>query len=130
LRYIELWSAPNRVTIPSAAAFYGPSVIFHGKKRDIGSVIAEKRRFAQRWPDRNYHYRPGTTYVGCDSHGATCTVWSIFDFSATAPQNGRRSRGIGEHELIISFTGPSPIILSENSRVLLRGAYNIADQQN
>jgi hypothetical protein len=129
LRYIELWSEPNRVSIPAAAAFYGQSVVFHGKRRDISSVIAEKRRFAQRWPDRSYHYRPGTTYVGCESNGGSCTVWSIFDFSARAPGNHRQARGIGEHELVVSFAGGSPIIISENSRVLLRGNYRVADRQ-
>ena len=89
-RYLTLWSAPNRVTLASASSFYGPGVIFHGQTRDIASVIAEKRRFAKRWPDRTYRYRPGTTQVSCEAAGTLCTVWSIFDYSAVDPSGPRR----------------------------------------
>jgi len=85
-------------------------------------VVAEKRRFAERWPDRTYRYRPGTTQVACEAHRENCTVWSIFDFSARDPNNGRRSLGIGDHELVVSFSGSKPVIVSETSRVLRRGA--------
>jgi hypothetical protein len=120
--YLDLWSAPNPVTLASAASFYGEHVLFHGRVRDFGSVLAEKRRFAQRWPDRAYRYRRETTQVACESGGVRCTVWSLFDFSAGNPDQGRRSRGIGEHELVVSFLTDRPVIVSETSRVLRRGA--------
>jgi hypothetical protein len=120
--YLELWSAPNRVALASASSFYGPTVTFHGRARTLGSVLAEKRRFAERWPDRNYRYRPGTTQVACEADGNLCTVWSIFDFSAANARQGRRSTGIGEHQLVVSFSGSKPVIRSENSRVLRRAA--------
>ena len=119
--YLKLWSAPNRVALASAPAFYGPTVMFHGRTRTLGSVLSEKRRFAERWPDRTYRYRPETTQVACETGGARCTVWSIFDFTAANSRQGRRSRGMGEHELIVSFPGGRPVIRSENSRVLRRG---------
>jgi hypothetical protein len=121
IRYLSLWSAPNRVTLASASSFYGSTVNFHGRTRSLSSVIEEKRQFAQRWPDRTYRYRPGTTYVSCDRSGPLCTVWSIFDFSAGGPSVARPSRGIAEHELVVDFTDSRPVIVSENSRVLLRG---------
>ena len=119
--YLNLWSAPNQVTVASASAFYGPTVLFHGRERTIGSVLAEKRRFTERWPQRSYPYRPGTTMVACESDGALCTVWAIFDFSAANPDQGRRSLGIGEHELVVSLSDGRPVIVSETSRVLRRG---------
>jgi hypothetical protein len=126
-RYLDLWSAPNPVTLAAAASFYGPSVLFHGQVRAFGSVLAEKRRFAQRWPDRAYRYRRETTQVACDSGGVRCTVWSLFDFSALNPDQGRRSRGIGEHELIVSFLSHKPVIVSETSRVLRRGWFETGE---
>jgi hypothetical protein len=120
--YLDLWSAPNPVTLAAAASFYGEQVLFHGRVRDFGSVLAEKRRFAQRWPDRAYRYRRDTTQVACESGGVRCTVWSLFDFAAGNPDQGRRSRGIGEHELVVSFLSHKPVIVSETSRVLRRGA--------
>lgn len=120
--YLGLWSAPNRVALASASSFYGPTVIFHRQARTISSVLAEKRRFAERWPDRSYRYRPETTRVSCTSGGTQCMVRSIFDFSAANLRRGRRSLGIGEHELVVSFSGNRPVIASEDSRVLRRGA--------
>jgi len=120
--YLELWSSPNPVTFASTASLYRPYVIFHGRGRTLGAVLAEKRRFAERWPDRDYRYRPETTQVACEAGRAQCTVWSIFDFSASHGRQGRRSVGTGEHELVLSFAEGKPVISSETSRVLRRGA--------
>ena len=123
VKYLNLWSAPNRLTLSVASSFYGPTVLFHGRERTIGSVLAEKRRFTARWPQRNYRYRPGTTMVACESDGSRCTVWAIFDFSAVSSGQDRRSLGIGEHELVVSLSGGKPVIVAETSRVLQRGAF-------
>ena len=56
--YLNLWSAPNRLTLAAASSFYGPTVMFHGHERTLGSVLAEKRRFTERWPQRSYQYGP------------------------------------------------------------------------
>jgi hypothetical protein len=95
--------------------------MFHGRRRSIDSVMAEKRAFAERWPDRDYRYRTGTTQVACESDRSRCTVWSLFDFSASNARANQRSRGMGMHELVVSFAAARPIITSENSRVLRRG---------
>jgi hypothetical protein len=119
--YLDAWSSPNRVSLASTSAFYGPSVVFHGRERSYDSVFAEKQRFAERWPERTYRYRPEFTQVACEADGASCTVWSLFDFSAVDRQ-GRRARGLGEHELVVSFAGDRPVIVAETSRVLRQGA--------
>jgi hypothetical protein len=119
-RYLRLWSAPNRVTLASASSLYAPTVTFHGQTRTLASVIAEKRRFAQRWPYRTYRHRPETTQVLCEDGGARCTVRSSFDFTAATARGDRRSLGIGEHELVVGFTLGNPVIIAENSRVIMR----------
>jgi hypothetical protein len=120
--YLNLWSAPNRSALAAASSFYGPTMMFHGRERTLGSVLAEKRRFTERWPQRSYRYRPETTMVACESDGPRCTVWAIFDFSAASSNHDRRSEGIGEHELVVSLSGGKPVIVDETSRVLQRGA--------
>ena len=119
--YLNLWSAPNKLTLAAASSFYGSTVMFHGRERTLDSVLAEKRRFTERWPERTYRYRPGTTMVACESSEARCTVWAIFDFSAAHPSEGRRSLGIAEHEIVVSLSGGRPVIVAETSRVLQRG---------
>lgn len=125
-RYLSLWSAPNQVTLAAAASFYGPTVTFHGRTRTLASVLAEKRRFAERWPDRNYRHLPKTTQVECEADGARCTVWSSFDFTAANSREDRHSEGIGEHELVVSLAGEKPVIESETSRVVIRGRGNMS----
>jgi hypothetical protein len=120
--YLDLWSAPNRLTLAAVSSFYGSAVTFHGRERTVGSVLAEKRRFAERWPERTYQYRPETTMVACERDGARCTVWAVFDFSAASSSRGQRSLGIGEHELVVSLSSGRPVIVSETSRVLQHGA--------
>lgn len=123
--YLKLWSAPKQVTLATVSSFYAPVVVFHGQRRTIASVVAEKRRFAERWPNRTYRHRPETTQVACEDGGARCTVLSSFDYTAASTQNDRRSLGIGEHELVVSFTRGRPFIVSENSRVIIRGRGNM-----
>jgi hypothetical protein len=115
----------SELTVASAASFYGPSVTFHGKTRTISSVLAEKRRFAERWPDRTYRHRPETAQVTCELDGERCTVRSSFDFDASNSRQGKRALGIGEHELVVSFSSGRPVIEAENSRVVRRGHGNL-----
>jgi hypothetical protein len=52
-------------------------------------------------------------------------VRSSFDFDAGNPRQRQRALGIGEHELVVSFSSGRPVIESENSRVVRRGHGNM-----
>ena len=117
LTYLEVWSAPNAQTLAATPDFYTPLVNFHGRSMTRRELIAEKRRFVQRWPQRRYLPRPDSMRVSCEPAGQTCTVHSIFDFAAANPRRGRRSRGVATHELTMRFFGARPYITAENSKV-------------
>jgi len=53
-------------------------------------------------------------------------VLATFEFSAGNSLQGRRSLGIGEHELVVSFSSDRPVITSEDSRVVIRGRGNMS----
>jgi hypothetical protein len=118
--YLSLWSASNHRTLQATPAFYGSQVMFHGRPMSFGQLLAEKRRFVQRWPVRSYRYRPETMGVTCEPNGRSCRIRSTFDFDAANSELGRRSRGAGTHELVVTFAGDRPVIASENSRVFSR----------
>jgi hypothetical protein len=120
IHYLNLWSTSNRQALQTTPEFYGSRVLFHGKRMSFGELLAEKRRFAQRWPDRDYRYQPDTLNVRCSPGTNTCTVRSAFDFEAVNPKQNERSRGVGAHELVVSFAGERPVIIFETSRVLRR----------
>ena len=115
--YLEVWSAPNAHTLAATPDFYTPLVNFHGRSMTRRELIAEKRRFVQRWPQRRYLPRPDSMRVSCEPGGQTCTVHSVFDFAAANPRRGRRSRGVATHELTMRFFGARPYITAENSKV-------------
>jgi hypothetical protein len=120
--YLSVWSASNYQTLRATPGFYGSEVRFHGRSMSTAALLAEKRRFVQRWPNRRYHYEPGAMGVRCNSAGTSCIVRSTFAFDASNAKLGRRSRGVGAHELVVNFAGNRPVIASENSRVLRRGS--------
>jgi hypothetical protein len=118
--YLSVWSASNDQTLRTTPDFYGSEVRFHGRLMSMAALLAEKRRFVQRWPSRRYRYEPGAMGVRCNSTGTSCIVRSTFAFDASNARLGRRSRGVGAHELVVNFVGNRPVIVSENSRVLGR----------
>jgi hypothetical protein len=126
--YLDAWSSPNEEAIAATADFYAPVVTFHGRVLDLRALLAEKRRFARRWPARRYVPRPETLGVGCRDAAETCTVRSVFDFEAAHPRAGRRARGVATLELVVSFDGrDAPAIVAENSILHGRGDAAVPD---
>jgi hypothetical protein len=122
LEYLAAWSAPNEEALAAMPDFYAPTILFYGKSRSARSVMSEKQQFIQRWPSREYTARADTMGVACSPGGDTCTVRSVFDFSAFDPRRERRSRGVATLELTVRFDGSdTPVIVSENSIVHGRG---------
>jgi hypothetical protein len=119
LDYLDSVSAPNGAMLASAPRFYGGPVRFHGRMMSLGALLAEKRRFARRWPERRYEPQ-GEPRVACDGQSATCQVRVVHDFTALSPSRGARSQGVAELTLTVSFAGGAPVIVSESSRVLSR----------
>jgi hypothetical protein len=130
--YFDYWSSPNAQTLAATPEFYGPRVIFHGKSVTARELLEEKRRFVQRWPERRYRPRTDTMGIACEPGGRSCTVRSVFDFSASNPARGRRSQGIATIELVVSFLGERPVITAESSLVHGRGASraSLEDESN
>ncbi|MCY1641309.1 hypothetical protein [Methylorubrum sp. SL192] len=119
LGYLDSVSAPNGVMLSAAPRFYGSTVRFHGRVMTTNALLAEKQRFAQRWPERRYEPH-GEPRIACDGASATCLVRIVHDFTAASPARGARSQGVAELTLTVSFAGGAPVIVSEASRVLSR----------
>ncbi|MCG5245883.1 hypothetical protein [Methylorubrum extorquens] len=119
LGYLDSVSAPNGVMLSAAPRFYGSTVRFHGRVMTTNALLAEKQRFAQRWPERRYEPH-GEPRIACDGASATCLVRIVHDFTAASPSRGARSQGVAELTLTVSFAGGAPVIVSEASRVLSR----------
>lgn len=117
--YLDFWSDRNAVALDAHETFYAPTVRYHGREMSARALQEEKRRFARRWPEREYRLRLDTMRTSCA--GAFCTIRSAFEFRAADPVRGRHSAGTGILELGVSFAGGPPAIVSETSSVLRRG---------
>ncbi|WP_288586827.1 hypothetical protein [uncultured Methylobacterium sp.] len=120
--YLASISGPNGTTLADAPGFYGNQVVFHGRTMSVASLMSEKRRFVQRWPERRYRPRPDSLRTACSAGLALCQVRATVDFSASSPARGVRSQGTVDLELAVSLAGGRPVIVSENSRVVRREA--------
>jgi hypothetical protein len=118
LDYLESWSASNDVALEATAAFYAPRVLFHGREVSMQRLFNEKRRFARRWPERDYRPRPDAMGTVCNPAGEICTVHAVFDFTASHPKRRRVSQGTGALQLIVHFIGDKPVIVAEHSTLL------------
>jgi hypothetical protein len=118
ISYLNSWSGPNEAVLDSTAEFYAPRVLFHGRTISMRALFNEKRRFVQRWPERDYRPRPESMGVTCNPAGEICTVHAVFDFTAANPERRTRSEGTGALQLIVQFIGEKPIIVAEHSTLL------------
>ena len=119
--YLDSVSSPGDGMAAAAPRFYGSTVRFHGRTMSIAALVAEKRRFARRWPERRYEPQ-GEPRVSCNAATQSCLVRTVHDFTAASPGRGARSQGVGELILTVSFANGRPVIVEETSRVLRRGA--------
>ena len=116
--YLAAVSSPGEAMVGAAPRFYGARVRFYGRATTLAALIAQKRSFVRRWPQRRYAAR--TIRTACDAEG--CTVRAIVDFHAASPGRGAVSRGAAELVLAVTFSGSRPVIAAETGRVLRRGA--------
>jgi hypothetical protein len=128
--YLNYWSAPNVLTLVAMPDFYAPKVLFHGRVMSARALTEEKRRFVQRWPNRNYVPRLGTMRTTCNARAKVCTVRTTFDFTAGNPEQGTRSQGRAALELGVNIAGERPVIVFETSQVIRReGSRQMAGHQ-
>ncbi len=126
--FLDFWSAPNAVTLKEMPSFYGEDVMFHGRHMSVQEVLKGKRRFARRWPEREYKPRRESMQIACDAQAEICNVRTVVDFMAASSKRRKRSEGTTTLDLGISFAEGRPIIASENSQVIARGV-GIADDE-
>jgi hypothetical protein len=118
--YLAYWSAPNAVALDATPDFYASQILFHGRQMSARALFEEKRRFVRRWPVREYRPRLETMRTNCDPAPPICTVRTMFDFTASSPQTGKRSQGSALLQLGVSFSSGEPTIVFESSQVTSR----------
>jgi len=114
--YLATISGSDDTMVAAATRYYASRVRFYGRPVTTAGLVAEKRSFVQRWPERRYE--PRAMRAACDAE--TCTIRTLVDFRTANPGRGAVSSGAAELILEVGFAGTRPYILGETGRVLRR----------
>jgi hypothetical protein len=119
---LRMWSEPNDPKLSRLDSLYADQVSYYGKQRPRQEVLADKRKFAARWPDRKYQLRPDTLSVNCDHASSNCRVEGIVDWQARSPARAASTSGTAHFLYSLASAGQTFMIITENSSVLERTA--------
>lgn len=110
------WSGSNTETLRALDDVYADKVFYHGKVAPRLAVVAEKRRFAERWPQRSYKIRPHSVTVSCNAATEMCRVQGVMERELANPATSAKSRDVTNFDYSIAGSGP-PKIAAETSTV-------------
>lgn len=118
--YFSHWSETNTDALAYFASVYAERVEFYGKPISRSLVLDQKRKFAERWPERVYTVRPSTITARCNDATATCVLQGIVDWDARNAERGARSAGAANFVLRVSVQHNVTTIESESGSVITR----------
>lgn len=108
----DAWSS-----LQAVANTYADSVYYYGKQRTLSDVLADKRNYFMRWPERAYRIRDDSLMVTC-ANGA-CMVSGVYDWVVRSIPRNRQAHGAARFSYTISL-GANPKVISETGNVLKR----------
>ena len=112
---IETDSGNASSSLQAVANMYADSVSYYGKQRALSEVLADKRDYFLRWPERAYRIRDGSLMVTC-ANGA-CMISGIYDWVVRSIPRNKQAQGAARFSYTISL-GANPKITSEAGNVL------------
>ena len=95
-----------------------PTMSYFGSPMPREAVMEEKRKFAERWPQRDYFLDPNGVTAICEA-GGMCIVEGIVAWRAHSPDRGATSSGLARVRYELTAGSP-PLIVSEESEVTQR----------
>lgn len=99
------------------ANLYADTVSYYGKLKSLSDVLADKRDYFKRWPERAYHIRDDSLMVTC-ANGA-CMVSGVYDWAVRSIPRNKQAQGAARFSYTISL-GANPKIISEAGNVVKR----------
>lgn len=111
------WSESNAETLRALDELYADKVFYHGKMTPRQAVLLEKRRFAERWPQRSYKVRPHSITTSCNAVTEVCRVQGIVDRELANPATDTKSHDVANLDYSITIAGDAPKIAAETSSV-------------
>jgi hypothetical protein len=102
--YFSHWSESNADALKYFSRVYAEHVNFYDRPILRSTLLTEKRKFAERWPERVYTARPETIKTDCNVKTGTCTVTGQVEWDCRRPEDAARSAGVANFTLQISIS--------------------------
>lgn len=112
---IEQHGDNANLAIAQVIASYAPRVDYYGKPKDLSEVIADKRGYFQRWPERGYHIRDGSMMVTCAND--RCMVSGTYDWIVRSLPRNKQAKGAARFSYTIAI-GADPKVVAEAGEVV------------
>jgi hypothetical protein len=116
-RYVSEGNRDANLAVSFLDEMYSDQVRYYGKDLPKSYVLAEKRKFFDKWPLRDYSMRPDTLEVSCETD-RLCAAQGVLDW--TAANTSRVSSGSSTFSLGWARDGVSWRLVFETSKVLSR----------
>jgi hypothetical protein len=122
LAYYALWSQGGG-NVDTLAGYYAYTVSFYGTQIPREKLMEEKRKFAARWPIRQFTVNADSLFIQCQEDA--CSVTGIVAWDCSSQERGVHS--IGSANLAVRLV--NGVIVSENGSVLTSHSDSLEQQQ-
>ncbi len=105
--YFAHWSETNEDALRYFGDVYAESITFFDRQVQRTVLLNEKRKYAERWPERIYTARPSTIKTNCTSETSKCTITGQVEWDCRNPPENQHSVGLANFtlQIVISQVG-------------------------
>ena len=104
------WSDTNAAALGGLDALYAAKVDYFGKRLSRDRVLADKRRFVERWPERTYKIQ--SSHEQCSA--SECLVEGYLEWETRSPARKARASGVAKFRYVLMFSGRAFVIREED----------------
>jgi hypothetical protein len=114
------WSDATSSGLGWLNTLYADEVAYYGTPLSRDSVLADKRRFAERWPERAYRIQTNSMKAQCTA--SECVVTGNIEWEARSLARRATSNGTASFSYVLVPSGATFLIREENGRVIEGGS--------
>ena len=104
------WSDTNAAALGGLDALYAAKVDYFGKRLSRDRVLADKRRFVERWPERTYKIQ--SSHEQCSA--SECLVEGYVEWETRSPARKASASGVAKFRYVLMFSGRAFVIREED----------------
>jgi hypothetical protein len=118
---ISAHTMDERRALEQVQKAYRGKIDYYGKETVLSAVLADKRAYFRRWPERYYRVIPGSISVKCGF--ATCIVSGVYEWSVRSYARNKQASGTASFQYVLDAQFADDygfLVQSEFSKVISR----------